>query len=351
MKFSNNYIFYPDNNELVKAIDHYKSLLGDQGAIVDTPDTHAAVQDNYIHTRGNFEQHRFNTNIFQSARSTLESILTEKSREQAPLEWAKIQSSLGNILAALGQQLRDDDLFERAILSFNSALEEFTQENTPQDWATTQFNLGTATQALGRQQGDPKLLKKSVDAYTNALLEWTREEMPLEWSTTMYQLGASFHAFGKLLKGNRTFQKSVVAFKNALSGYDADNHALELAATHNSRGAVLHNLAESEDNAERLEEAIRSYETALTVCMEQQLPFHLAVLCRVNKSTARSVLAELTKNKVLAEEVADDFELIIECFPHALQPLCLKHCEAQLDHAQSMASGISNNDGGTSSAQ
>ena len=179
-------------------------------------------------------------------------------------------------------------------------------------------------------------MKTSVDAYTDALLVWTREQEPEEWAVTMFQLGASFYTHGQLLKGNRTFQKSVVAFKNALAGYDADNHPLALAATHNSRGAVLQNLAESEENAERLQEAIRAYDTALTVCMEQQQPFHLAVLCRVNKSTARLVLAELTKDSVLADEVADDFEVIIECFPHALQPLCLKHCEAQMKKAREM---------------
>ncbi len=84
--------------------------------------------------------------------------------------------------------------------------------------------------------------------------------------------------------------------------------------------------------------------------MEQQLPFHLAVLCRVNKSTARSVLAELTKDSAIAEEVADDFELIIACFPHVLQPLCLKHCEGQLTKAQSMIEMFSGNDGEASSA-
>lgn len=350
MKYSNNYIFYPDNRELVKAIDHYKRLLGNQDVIDDTPDNSVVVQDIFIHTRGNYEQHRYNTNILEAARETLESILTKSSREQAPLEWAAIQNSLGIILAALGQQRMDVGLYEKAQTSFNCALEEFSQENTPSEWAIAQYNLGTATQALGRQLSDSKLLKTSVDAYTNALLVWTREQMPLEWATTMYQLGASFHAFGKLLKGNRTFQKSVVAFKNALAGFDADNHAIELAATHNSRGAVLHNLAESEDNAERLEEAIRSYETALTVCMEQQLPFHLAVLCRVNKSTARSALAELTKDSAIAEEAADDFELIIECFPYALQPLCLKHCKEQLTKAQSMIETFSGNDGEASSA-
>jgi tetratricopeptide (TPR) repeat protein len=336
MNFSNNYIFYPNNSELVKAIDHYKSLRDDQNDVDDAPDTSVTAKDIFIHTRGNFELRRFNTSILEPARESLESLLTEKLREQAPLQWAAIQNSLGNILAALGQQRMDVGLYENAIASFNLALEEFSQENTPSEWAVSQYNLGTATQALGGQQDDSKLLKASVDAYTNALLVWTRKQMPLEWATTMYQLGASFHVHGKQLKGKRTLEKAVVSFKNALVGFDADDHALELAATHNSRGAALHNLAESEENVERLEDAIRSYETALTVCMEQQLPFHLAVLCRVNKSTAKGVMAELTKDLVLADEVADDFELIIECFHDILQPLCLKHCEQQLEHAKTL---------------
>jgi len=153
----------------------------------------------------------------------------------------------------------------------------------------------------------------------------------------MLQLGAAFHAYGKLLQGNRTFQKSVVSYKNALAELDADNHALELVATHNNRGAVLHNLAESEENPARLEEAIRSYETALTVCMEQQLPIHHAVLCRVNKFSAKSVMAELTKDAALADEVADEFEIILECFTHALQPLCAKYCEEQMSKMRKMA--------------
>ena len=336
MKYSNNYILYPGNNELVKSIDHFRGLLSDQEAIDPAPDNRVTVQDNFIYTRGNFEQYSFNNNILESAREKLESILAEQSPEHNPLEWAALQNSLGNILAALAQQRMDVDLYEKAIASFNSALEVYSQEETPLEWATAQYNLGTAMQALGRQLSNSKFLKTSVDAYTNALLEWSRDQMPQQWSSTMHQLGATFHTHGTLLKGNRTFQKSVVAYKNALAELDADNYALELVATHNNRGAVLHNLAESEDNAERLAEAIRSYETALTVCMEQQLPFHLAVLCRVNKSTAQGVLAELTNDATIAEETADEFEVIIECFQSSLQPLCLKHCEAQLSKVQSL---------------
>jgi tetratricopeptide (TPR) repeat protein len=347
MKYSNNTIFYQDNRALEQAIASSLSLLSEEVAALAAPDTTTTVADNFIHTRGSFEQQQFSSNVLEPMREVLEGLLTDtsiagpsitnKGREQEPLAWSEMQNRLGNILGALGQQQRDAALYEKAIECFNNALEALSQEVTPFDWAATQANLGTALQALGRQESDSKALKKSIDAYTNALLEWSRKETPEEWALTMHQLGATFHVYGKLLEGNRTFQKSVVSYKNALAEFDADNHALELVATHNNRGAVLHNLAESEENPERLEEAIRSYETALTVCMEQQLPIHHAVLCRVNKFSAQSVMAVLTKDAALADEVADEFEIILECFPHALQPLCAKYCEEQMNKMRKMA--------------
>jgi len=343
MKYSTNYVFYPDNKPLERAIEHAIGLLSDELAETAIPDNKITVADNFLHTRGNFEQHRFSTNFLETAREALEVSLTDKYREQAPAGWATAQNSLGNILGALAQQHRDAQSYEKAIECFNQALEEFDQEKSPLEWAATQYNLATAKQALGRQEDDSKLLNASVDAYTQVLLEWSRDQMPLEWASTMHQLGATFHAYGKLLKGNRSFQKSVVAYKNALAELDADTEALEIVATHNDRGAVLHHLAESEQNAGRMEEAIRSYNTAWTIAMEQQLPIHLAVICRVNRSTAKGDLADLNQDLVLAEEVADDFELIPELFRASLQPLCLKHCEEQLETARLRVKTLSSN--------
>lgn len=342
MKFSTNYIIYPENKALERAIANSMGLLSGELAAAAVPDTKVPVADNFLFTRGNYEQRRFSSKIFETLREALETTLTGMSvqnisRDKEPLVWAETQSNLGNVLAAQGQQRRDAELFERAIQCFSNALEEFGQENSPLEWAATQYNLGTANQALGRLTDATRPLKIAVDAYTNALLVWTREESPEDWMFTMHQLGDTFHTYGKLLKGNRQFQKSVVAYKNALAVLDADNYPLELTATHNNRAVVLHHLGETEENPERLEEAIRSYEKALTVSMEQQLPIHLAVLCRVNKTTAQNVLAELTNNTALAEEVADEFEVIIECFSHALQPLCLRHCEEQMNKAKSLA--------------
>ena len=333
MKLSTTYLFYPDNKVLERAISRSTDMLDEALAKAALPDTRMTVVDNFLYTRGNYELHRFSANVLGHARQALEALLTGDYRDREPRAWAETQNTLGNILAAQGQQQGNVELFEQAIRCFNHALEVFDQEASALDWATTQYNLGTAQQALGRQLDDTKSLKASVHAYTHALQVWSQKETPEAWASTMHQLGATFHAHGRLLKGSRTFQKSVVAYKNALTGLDADHFAFELAAAHNNCGAALHNLGETEESPDHLEEAIRSYDTALTVCMEQQLPIHLAVLCRVNLSTARSVLAALKNDTALSDEVVDEFELIIECFPHALQPLCLKYCEAQINQS------------------
>jgi len=341
MKYSTNYVFYPVNRALEQSMENYINAQADSVAATARPDTTVTVPDNFIYTRGNFEQHRYNSNILGAAQDKFETESAVNKRAQAPLAWATNQNHLGNVLASQGQQLRDEALYKKAIVAFESALEEFSQEKTPLEWAATQYNYGTAAQALGRQLSDAKFLKIATDAYTNALLVWSKEKNPLVWALTMFQLGACFHTHGLLLKGNRTLQKSVVAYKNALTIFDADNHALELSATHNNLGVVLHHLAESEENSERLEEALKAYEKGLTVCMEQQLPIHLAVLCKVNIATTRAVLAEFTKDSVMAEEVADEFEIIIECFSDSLQPLCLKHCEEKMKEAKLLANSIS----------
>jgi tetratricopeptide (TPR) repeat protein len=341
MNYSRPYILYPVNRVLERAIASSLGLLDEETLELATPDRSVPVADNFLYTRGNFEQHTFSTNVFESLRDALEVSLTDELRQQDQLAWAETQNRLGNILGAIGQQLHDAETFQKAVECFTAALEEYSQEDSPLQWAETQANLATALQALGRLESDAKALNNAVDAYTAALLVYTKKDTPEEWKLIMLQLGMTLHTYGTLLKGNRTFQKAVVAYKNALSGLDADNYPVELAAAHNNCGAVLLNLAESEENPERFEEAARSFETGWKVCMEQQRPVHLSVLCRVNKVTAQSELAAFTNDVVLAVDVADEFEVILECFPHALQPLCVKHCEEQRKKALSLAGAIS----------
>jgi len=342
MKFSNSYIFYPDNKALDKAVEHFHSMLSNDTQVEGCVEgkTRAPGNSSDIlrkNTLGQFQPQTYGLQFLETVQEAFENALTEEYRQQTPLDWAATQVHLGIVLATIGQSRSDSGLLEKSIQAFNNVLEERNQENTPQHWASTQFNLATVLQVLGRQQSDSKLLKQSVDAYTSALTEWTREKTPQQWALTMFNLGITFHIHGTLLKGNRTFQKSVVAYKNALAELNADRDPLELTITHNNRGAVLQSLGESEENPERLEEAIRSYETALTVCQEQQLPIHLAVMIRANLATSRNELAELKRDSAVAEQVTDDLELILELFNNACHPECLEHCREQLQRAQKMA--------------
>jgi len=333
MKFSINNIFYPDNTVLEQALARYVQLASGQIQGQLLPDQNVLAPDNFSNTRGNYEQRQYDLKFLDSARDFFIELLSDDLRQESPIGWADTHNHLGNILGGLAQNSNDTDLYYKAIESFSLALEELKQETNPNEWATTQYNLGVVYQALGRQLQDQKLFKKSVDAFTDALLEWSRSNDPKEWASTMFHLGASLHGQALLLKGNRTFQKSVVAYKNALEEYDADLTPFELSSTHNNRGAVLHHLGESEENIGRIEEAIRSYETAELVLLEQQQPFHFAVLCKINMATANLVLATLKNDKNLAEECADKFELILACFPHALQPASVTYCEEQYQKA------------------
>lgn len=334
MKYSTVYPLYPENAALERAIENYLVLLSADEAAAALPDTRVAVADNFRYTRGNYAQHRYSTRILERLREALEASLADTCASNP--NRAEIQNDLGNILAALGQQRRDGALFEQSIRCFGLALEGYTQQDSPRQWAATQYNLATANQALGHLNEATAPLKFAVDAYTDAMQIWTREQSPQDWMLTMHQLGATLHTYGLMLKGNRQLQKSVVAYKNALAVLDADNYPLELTATHNNRGITLHHLGESEENPGRLKEAIQAYEKALTVSMEQQLPIHVSVICRVNKATAQNRLAQMTADAALSEEIADEFEVILECFSHALQPLCLKHCKEQMETAQSL---------------
>jgi len=184
MKLSNNYILYPDNRALERAIASSLGMLGNGLLEAATPDNKVTVADNFLYTRGNYEQHRFSSNILDSVREALAESLTDQYRDQEPLAWAETQNSLGNILAAQGQQQRDVELYEKAIECFNNALEEFKQEKSPLDWAATQNNLGNALMSLGTREGGTKRLEEAVTTLQGVLKVYTQELMPLEWAST-----------------------------------------------------------------------------------------------------------------------------------------------------------------------
>ena len=112
MKYSNNYILYPVNKALERAIANSLGMLSEELVEAAAPDSSVTVADIFLHARGNYEQHSFSTNILEPLRDALDAALTDANRDQSPLAWADTQNRLGNILAALGQQQHDAALFD-----------------------------------------------------------------------------------------------------------------------------------------------------------------------------------------------------------------------------------------------
>jgi tetratricopeptide (TPR) repeat protein len=92
----------------------------------------------------------------------------ERSREEAPLDWAMTQDNLGNALWALGQRGSGTARLDEAVTAYRAALEERTREHVPLDWAKTQNNLGTALWALGQRTRDLDQLTAARTAIGNA---------------------------------------------------------------------------------------------------------------------------------------------------------------------------------------
>jgi tetratricopeptide (TPR) repeat protein len=93
-----------------------------------------------------------------------------RTRERAPLAWARAQRYLGNALLALGEREIGIGRLEEAVTAYRATLEEVTREGIPLDWARTQMNLGNALQALGERESGTGRLAEAVAAW-NACLE------------------------------------------------------------------------------------------------------------------------------------------------------------------------------------
>jgi hypothetical protein len=102
MSYSQTYLLYPYNKALERSIAYAIAMLSEDLVDLAMPDTKVAVADNFLHTRGNYEQNRFSSKILESAREAFEVSLTDDYRKQEPYAWAEAQNSLANIYAAMG---------------------------------------------------------------------------------------------------------------------------------------------------------------------------------------------------------------------------------------------------------
>ena len=92
----------------------------------------------------------------------------ERTREHAPLDWARTQHTLGCALLALGGREAGTARLEEAVQACQAALQEYTRERVPFYWAQTQQSLGNALRVLGEWEKDAALLCAALESHTAA---------------------------------------------------------------------------------------------------------------------------------------------------------------------------------------
>ncbi|MEN2976823.1 tetratricopeptide repeat protein (plasmid) [Tistrella bauzanensis] len=249
----------------------------------------------------------------KEAVEVLRAVLSERTPERAPLDWASIKNNLGNALAILGERESDTVRFEEAVDAYRAALTERTRELVPLEWAATKDNLGNALTAIGERGGGTAFLKEAVDAHWAALAERTRKRVPLAWAATQNNLGNALRALGERELGTESLKAAVDAYQSALEEIKRGNGSLGWAMIQHNLGAALHALGERDSGVTRLSEAVAAYEAALSERSRERTPFQWALTMQ-SLAQVKLTLSERTGSLTFRAEALAAVDGALEVF-------------------------------------
>jgi len=241
------------------------------------------------------EQGGDNKSLSEAIHLYKESSLSGFTRQQHPLDWARVQYHLGTALRALGERESDTQHLNDAVAAFRASLEERTRVRGPLDWAATQNGLGNALRSLGERESGTQHLTEAVTAYRAALEEWTRGRVPLYWAGTQNNLGSALWALGERESGTEHLTEAMTAYRAALEEWTRGRVPLYWAGTQNNLGNALTDLGERESGTQHLTEAVTAYRAALEELPPGHVPFNWAVT-QTGLGNALRVLGNRTHN-------------------------------------------------------
>jgi len=197
-------------------------------------------------------------------------------RERMPLEWAKVQISLGMALWVLGEREAGSAKLEEAVVAFREALKEMPRERVPLDWARGKNNLGVVLQSLGERESGTAKLEEAVVAYREALMERTRERVPLDWAETQNNLAGALVHLGSRGTGTAKLEEAVIAFREAINEMTRERGRLQWATIQSNLGSALLVLGDREVGTAKLEEAVVAFREALKERTRERVPLEWA---------------------------------------------------------------------------
>ncbi len=196
-------------------------------------------------------------------------------------------------LQTIGERRGDADALKQSVKAFTQALKNFPRADKPVEWARMESNLGNSYNMLGDQTGDPAWYGKGADAHAAALERLDRDQRPLDWATAQNNLGISLSRLGEREKGTKSLLKAVAAFNLALEERTQDKVPVDWGATQGNLANTLAVIADHEDSADRYAEAIEHFEASLTEVTRDRAPVDWAQTTR-NLGIAAKKLAVKT---------------------------------------------------------
>ncbi|MBI1259916.1 MAG: TIR domain-containing protein [Chloroflexi bacterium] len=199
------------------------------------------------------------------------------SPRNEPLEYANVQSNLGNTywrLATVEDPIKN---LHQAIDSYQEALRFQPPETTPLYYAMTQTNLGNAYSDLAKIENKADNLRRAITAYHEALRFYTAEATPLYYATTQNNLGPAYAALATVEDHADNLHHAIIALQEALRFHTAEDAPLDYAAVHNNLGNVYRILAVLELREENLHLATIAYQEALRFRTAQAVPLDYAI--------------------------------------------------------------------------
>jgi tetratricopeptide (TPR) repeat protein len=204
----------------------------------------------------------------EEAVAAFRAALEERPRERDPVAWATTQYNLGTALEQLGDREEGTQHLKDAVAVFRAALEERTRERDPLAWAMAQANLGIALARLGERGGGTRCLEEGVAALQAALEEFTassdlrgrgRVFSSLSFARTML---STERLFDEVYRGPEALNLLAAAQKSA-NEYPRERDPLVWALRQVGLGQTLMQIAQREEGAAHLEEAVAAFRAAL----------------------------------------------------------------------------------------
>jgi tetratricopeptide (TPR) repeat protein len=131
--------------------------------------------------------------------------------DDARLERWNLLIEQASALYAQGDEFGDNEALIEAVEVYRIALAERSRDEAPLDWAATQNNLGNAFSLLGEREVGTTRLEEAVTAYRAALEVRLRELEPFDWAATLNNLGATLSLLGERESGTARLGEAVAA--------------------------------------------------------------------------------------------------------------------------------------------